>query len=260
MVRFNSIKSIEISTEFLLPVVPLTVVASSGGIIWSHLPDFLQSSTLVLTFILWANAIMISLMITTVYMWKLFIYKIPHIGIVFSSFIPIGFSGQGAYAIQLFGTNYYQYQTKISQSQESFIAAVAIKHITIFIGLMLQTLGYFLTFLAIVSVLSYLPNIRFNKNWWAMTFPMGTMSLASTETFKMTGWYTFKVLGAIYGVFLIVITIVCLIGSLIWETPRSSSYEPKLKKDLENGIISSDQSNDTNDVDFMVSNRTYVNM
>lgn len=111
---------------------------------------------------------------------------------------------------------------------------------SIVVGLFLISFGYFSTYVAAMSCLSktppfcrkvnheacYSPNvpnffnrmftgmIRFNKGYWAMTFPLGTMALGNNElATALGGAVTFRAIAAIYAVSLFIITIGCTLGT-----------------------------------------------
>ncbi|KAG7194654.1 Plasma membrane sulfite pump involved in sulfite metabolism [Scheffersomyces spartinae] len=255
----NELDPRNLHSVLLLPIVTLTVVASSGGLFLQDLPTLnLKITTMFFIYILWSNAIALATIILAVYFWKLLVYKVPPTNMVFTSFLPIGVLGQGAFAILLFGKNAATLvadhtDTLITSDHIRFLNEVGIKglqisgndlgailasifvFITSFIALLLISFGYFCTVIAIISCLSkirpftknynrkfaYHPHdthklrglIGFNRSFWAMTFPLGTMSLSNTELSVLFGdCNAFKVVGAMYGTSLIVIVLVCIGG------------------------------------------------
>lgn len=210
---FNLIKSSkliieEMNSTVLLPIVALTVISSQGQIIFNSLPENLKLSTIVISYLLWSNAMVVAFIITTIYFYRLLFFKLPPKGMIFTSFIPIGFLGQGSFGIQLFGSNLYDYLI-----EENEIQAEIFKAVSLLSGLFLQSVGFFFTFFAISSIIAHKFQ-KFNYSFWAITFPLGTMSLAANETYKLTQWTTFRVLASIFGVILLLITTSCIIGSL----------------------------------------------
>lgn len=209
-----------VNATLLLPVVPLTVCSSSGSLLVPLLPSSLRTLTLVVSFLLWCNALLQAFPIISVYFWKLYLYKLPPRALMFSSFIPIGIMGQASYGIMLHAHNF---ETLLQRGhfpffqQQSFLGPVA-EFCASLTCLSLVSLGYFFTFIAVATTVFYGKN-AFNKTWWAMTFPMGTMSLAHHQLFDMTSWTVFQVMAAIYGIALVLVTVTCLIGSVIWEVP-----------------------------------------
>lgn len=133
----------------------------------------------------------------------------------------------------------------ISLEALAVVVGNGVLYITAFASLFLTSFGYFCTFIAVVSCLTkihpFTPHhnplythfpeegasafsklfkgfIKFNKGFWSMTFPLGTMSLSNTELWRVfNNLKAFRVIGALYGATLFVITISCIIG-VIYRT------------------------------------------
>lgn len=233
----------------LLPVVALTVTSSAGQIFAMDLPNFrLQFLVVVVSYVLWANAMAMSFIILTLIFYKYIVHKVPNTTMVFTTFIPIGFLGQGAYSIIKGGENLHQLAAQnphmfaglaiaaYTDNIDSLASSIAtcLMLVCSLTGLFLISFGYFNTFVAIVTVMSKIftknPNpahicnveggwrrpfngfIKFNKGFWAITFPCGTMSISNTLLGELYDLKTFKVVGAIYGVVTVVITVFCCMG------------------------------------------------
>lgn len=251
-----------LSFSFVLPVVTLTVSASCGGAMALDLPlANLAAITSVVSFLMWAVAVFLASIITTVNYWRLFVYRLPPTSAVFSVFLPIGYLGQGAFGILLLGRNCFlllmDNHSKVpNSSYMEFVAHTASKNGVsttglplmvglavlvwcIFAALFLVAFGYFATFLAVASVLSKtrpfsrnapsLPAVynfdeksfrarfngflRFNRNFWSMTFPLGTMAQSNAELYNVFhGFRAFRYISVIYSVVVFVVTIGCLFG------------------------------------------------
>lgn len=251
----------ELHATLLLPIVTLTVAASAGNLFVPDLPSVdLQLISMVVSYILWSNAISLAAIIITTYYWKLFVYKIPPTKLVFTSFLPVGVLGQGGFCIMLFGRNVKTLLLKhhstiftshylIDSSGLDFSAVdtlgvsssmgYAILIVTAMVCLFLVSFGYFSTYIAVVSCFSkvrpftknYNPNctynppsdhfirrllkglIVFNRTYWAMTFPLGTMALSNNELSKLFGGLrAFRMMATIFSVALFVITLGCICG------------------------------------------------
>ncbi|EGV66294.1 Plasma membrane sulfite pump involved in sulfite metabolism [Yamadazyma tenuis] len=231
----------------LLPIVALTVTSSAGQLFAMDLPHRnLQVLTVVVSYVLWANAMAMSFIVLSLIFYKYLVHKIPNTTMVFTTFIPIGFLGQGAFSILLCGNNLHQLVPAMAaklaglefthnMGQTLSEAATSIATVLMVVcsltGLFLISFGYFNTCIAVASVLTKVltknPNpehvctsgpfegmIRFNKGFWAMTFPLGTMAISNSELGKMYGMETFKAVGAVYGVATVVVTVGCCLGFL----------------------------------------------
>lgn len=251
----------DLSFTILLPVVTLTVAALLGGLILPDLPSVnLEIITCVVSFLMWAIAVVLAFIVTSVNFWRLFVHRVPDTSQVFTLFLPIGFLGQGAFGIALFGRNCarlllanhdtvqslhytsYLHQTALENGVDmgplALIMASALLLVCTCFSLILILFGYLCTFIAVVSTLSkvkpftrkpnlclYTPRLnslfwrlfegllRFNRGFWSMTFPLGTMALSNGEVWHLyAGLKAFRYVSAIYSVSLFLITIGCLFG------------------------------------------------
>lgn len=218
-----------ISGVALMPVVCPSVVSSSGHLIAVNLPN---SNLKKITEITCLMLLFVSLVcfhgVGALYMARLILRKIPATDHIFSQFLPVGFTGQCSYSIMLFGSNMLTFIPDKTLGQMFFVSLALLS------GCLLAG-GYVYLFLAIASVLSKIrpfarhPNPKYtssklgliiwNKGFWVMTFPIGTMSLANFEISKgVDGQYQlefFKVMSAIFGVCLFMICLANLVG-LSW--------------------------------------------
>ncbi|EGW33790.1 uncharacterized protein SPAPADRAFT_147854 [Spathaspora passalidarum NRRL Y-27907] len=227
----------KLNATLLLPIVAITVVSSSGHQLELRLPTMNQTViTMLVSFMLWCLSISLAFIIITIYFWRLIVHKIPPTHLVFSSFLPVGFLGQSSYSILLMGINL---DVLIPSDQPWGKILLCICG---FFSMFLLSFGYFMTFVAISSIFSKIrpfaknPNpkhtnqhgfLKIHKGFWAMTFPLGTMSLSNTEIGKGTiGNYpliTFRVMGAIFGTACILVTVSCIIGVIVTIVKKLNS-------------------------------------
>lgn len=221
----------KLNSTLLLPIVALTVSSSSGHLIELDLYKLNETViTMIVSYMLWALSICMASAIITIYIWRLIMHKIPPTQLVFTGFLPVGFLGQSSYSIYLFGNNLNEF------IPEELVYGKIFLCIGGFLGLFILSFGYYMTFIAVVSIFSKIrpfakcPNcnhtnkyglLKHNKGFWAMTFPLGTMSLSNTEVGKGgIGNYpllTFKVMGAVFAVACIGVTIACLLGVIVYS-------------------------------------------
>lgn len=173
----NKLDAANISMLFLLPVVTLTVSSSCGGLISPNLTSVQHKIiTMIICFVMWAIAVVLAFIVVLVNFWRLFVHKIPGTAQVLTMFLPIGFLGQGALAILLFGRNCStllmenkdsaatsKYISFLGSSAASnnvqtnnifLISSVTILLVSTFNALTLISFGYFFTFVALTSTLS----------------------------------------------------------------------------------------------------------
>lgn len=173
----NKLDASGISMLFLLPVVTLTVAASCGGQVSPNLDSVqLKIITMIISFIMWAIAVVLAFIVVSVNFWRLFVHKIPNSAQVLTMFLPIGFLGQGALAILLFGRNCANLlidnkDSVASSKYISFLGETASAHsvatnnlflilassilvVAALNALILISFGYFFTFVALASTFS----------------------------------------------------------------------------------------------------------
>lgn len=229
----------------VLLVVPLVVAASSSAsftmtdLFSATFTRTTQLTVLVVTSLIWLHAVIFVFIIITIFFWSLYVNKIPPMGQVFSMFLILGPMGQASYGILLLTDDVRLYVTKYYSPSDSDpqynILLLTIPWIMKIIGLLvalaLLAMGYFFTIIGFAAVASYYGTTveeelrgrvrhkriyHFHKGWFAMTFPMGTMSLGSSAVWSHYNQFvpllTFRVIGAIYAVICILWTIVCLTG------------------------------------------------
>ncbi|AQZ10966.1 SSU1 (YPL092W) [Zygosaccharomyces parabailii] len=246
----------QLNTSLLLIVIPLVVASSCGGLLTSAdlFPEAFNRNihlmTIVITMLTWLHSLGFVALLFAINFWNLYVNKLPSMLKVFTIFLFLGPMGQGAYGINLITENirlYVErnYPTNGSDFERDVLLLAVpwcFKIIGLILALLLLAFGYFFTVIGFVSIASYLTTsveatigegvkrrriYNFHRGWFAMTFPMGTMSLGSTSIWDLYNDYvpmkTFRVLGAIYAVISIFWTLVCLTGTVY------QSILPKIK-------------------------------
>lgn len=266
----SKIMSKNLQSIILLPIVPI-VVACSCSANFTMLPLFtetfgrrIQSLNLIITALLWCQAVLFVFILVSMYFWNLYVNKIPPLGAAFSLFIVLGPLGQASYGILLltndtilYAKQYFPIPQDYLNNDDDFSKAVlilsipwAFKAIGLFLSFFLLGFGYFYSMTALFSFCHYAtiknphpnkPNkfkriYHFNKGWWGMTFPMGTMSLGSTQVFVQFNQYipmkTFHVIGAIYGTICILWSLLCCMCALYFTVIPFIIDHLKVRKEL----------------------------
>ncbi|ABN65836.2 putative malate permease [Scheffersomyces stipitis CBS 6054] len=229
----------------LLPVVTLAVASSSGHLISMSLPSLNHFViTEVCSFLLWGICVGMGVSFMPIYLARIMIHRIPNTALILTNLLPIGLLGQTSYSLFLFGVNMYE-RIPDKVLGTSFLVSCAL------FATVVCAFGYYMTFVGILSVLSKIrpftkkPNPQFthpkyghimwNKGFWAVNFPLGTMSLASTEIGKgVVGNYPLKfftVVACMYSVTLFLFTIYNVMGVLAyWYDLAVELFNPETEE------------------------------
>lgn len=202
-----------LNATILLPVVTVVVAGSTGGLIASAQPETLQPSTLVVSFLLWANGQAVGLSFIAIYMYRLLVSNLQPRVIAFSSLLPIGPLGQGAFGIQCMA----EVAAEILKRDPNISPGVpeAVKYGSVFIALFLVGYGTFWVVMALFTGL-YLRPTQFHMSWWGLTFPLGTYVVAWYKLADELEITTFKAIGAVFGVIVMLTVLICTIGSIFY--------------------------------------------
>ncbi|KAK1977026.1 voltage-dependent anion channel [Colletotrichum cereale] len=169
-----------ITAGYLLPIVPVVVASSTGGIVADALanPDH-AFVTLIASYVLWGIGICLSGTVLALYFHRLIIHGPPAKAGIVSVFIPIGPLGQGGFGIQQLG----KVSLKILPHTSSFaMAASGATHageflyfIGIFLALVMWGFALVWVTFAILSI-ALTRKFPFNMSWWGFTFPLGVLA------------------------------------------------------------------------------------
>lgn len=259
----------------LLLVIPIVVAASSSSAftmtdLFAQVFDRnIQLMVLIVTTLLWLHAIIFVFIVIVIYFWSLYVNKMPAMGQVFTLFLLLGPMGQASYGIllltedvRLYVDEYYP-RLNLNTDYDILLLTVpwCFKIFGLLSALALLAMGYFFTIVTFAAVAShygtkvelernghvYVNRVyHFHRGWFAMTFPMGTMSLGSSCVYDQYQQYvpmlSFRVIGAIYGVICIVWTLICLTGIVF------SSVTPELKQLLKANIANGSSKSESSTV------------
>ncbi|EGO25855.1 hypothetical protein SERLADRAFT_466572 [Serpula lacrymans var. lacrymans S7.9] len=222
------------TTAWILPVVPLVVGSSTGGVIAPALQIYSPSHallTIVFAVFMVTIGLSLSLMMLTIYILRLVVYGYPAgIGIL-SSFYPLGPSGQAAYSILLIGQS-LQSLLPLNYGDSDFLRwkFVGDTFNVFCIGISV-VLWSFATMWIVYAVLGIQQVVRhdhvpFKLSFWSMIFPNGVYANLTIQLSRTFDSPFFRVYGAIYaaGTLLLWICVavptVCLIpGGVIFDAP-----------------------------------------
>ncbi|KAI0769776.1 voltage-dependent anion channel [Trametes elegans] len=219
---------------WLLPVVTLIVVSSSGGVIAAPLSEFSPDHallTLTVSFVLVSMGVGLAMMILTIYLFRLIIHGVPPNAEVLSVFIPLGPMGQGGYSVLLLGNGFrkvlplsYGDSHVLHQANVTDIIAV----LCLASALVLWSLATMWMIYAILAVIEVLQQTRFpfKQTFWGLIFPNGVYATLTIQLYWTLDSGFFRVWGAIYALATLILWSVVFVRTLtlvhngaIFESP-----------------------------------------
>ncbi|KAJ1994750.1 Plasma membrane sulfite pump involved in sulfite metabolism [Coemansia spiralis] len=186
-----------ISAILLLPVVPTVVAASTGAVVCSVHSGNPATAILMISYMLWAMGLGLSMMLLAIYLVRLILFKLPPKEAIASVFIPLGPLGQSSYGIQILGAQ----SLRIFPSTLPHIAYLGnvLYDVGFFFGMLIWSLAIWWFLHAVYSIIYTRVHgkVPFNLGWWALIFPIGTFASSSNSLWTITGYMFFRVLTAI---------------------------------------------------------------
>ncbi|KAF9461280.1 voltage-dependent anion channel [Collybia nuda] len=196
------------TSVWLLPVVTLTVAASSGGVLARALQKYSPLHALVSTTVavfLVAVGLTLALMILTIYLLRLIVHGLPPGATILSVFLPLGPTAQSGYAVLLIGQNFKSLlplEHGNSDILRSSSAGDTINVICVCTAFFLWSLASMWIIYALLAVyeVTRQTKIPFKLPFWGLVFPNGVyanLTIALSTTFDST---FFRVFGVIYAI------------------------------------------------------------
>lgn len=214
----------DVTAMMILPIVSLVVSAATGGVVATNplFPHALKASTLVVSLLMWGCGIGLALLCMAVYLCRLVVTGLPPKGMVLSNLLFVGPMGQGSFSIMVLGELFADvFKTpdkdvssvmEISVIQQFSGSAVLLAS---FVSICFTAIGLFwITFTIIAILFRTGPPPTYNQSFWALTFPMGTFTMAWIKLGEIFASTTLKVIGAAFGAFVIASVLGCLIASI----------------------------------------------
>jgi tellurite resistance protein TehA-like permease len=105
MMHMQKLDLSSMTAVWLLPIVSPIVAAASGAVVADVLVDIDPQHalwTVVVSYVLWGIGVPMAMMVTTIYLQRLTLHKLPPKAVIVSVFLPLGPLGQGGYAYASF--------------------------------------------------------------------------------------------------------------------------------------------------------------
>ncbi|TKA75881.1 hypothetical protein B0A55_04846, partial [Friedmanniomyces simplex] len=178
----------DVNGTWFLTFIPCVVDSTVGGAISPYLAYQNSVTVLLTSFLMWSLGLGMSLVILSLYFWRLMSNQLPPREAIISTFVPVGPFGMGAYSIQQLAVGL---ASQISQhkfnlerppqppNDAATAAAIAegIHWLGILVALVQLGLASFLLIEACFSVYAKVPK-TFNVGFWSFVFPCGVYSNA----------------------------------------------------------------------------------
>ncbi|KJA19940.1 hypothetical protein HYPSUDRAFT_143058, partial [Hypholoma sublateritium FD-334 SS-4] len=208
---------------WLLPVVTLIVAASTGGILANSLEKYspkIALDTLTVSTFLVTVGFTLAFMILTIYLLRLILHGLPAGGTVLSVFLPLGPTGQAGYAILLIGqglSTLFPAISTASTSTSSEAAGAIINIVCTSIAFVLWSLATMWIIYAVLAIQSTLRKsiITFRISFWGLVFPNAVYANLTISLSKTFDSGAFRIWGAIYAVFCLLLWICICCRSLL---------------------------------------------
>ncbi|KAH9931135.1 voltage-dependent anion channel [Epithele typhae] len=193
----------KMAATWLLPVVPLIVASSSGGLL-SHAFMAVNTTTALVTsaisFSMVVAGLMFALMMITIYLARLITAGLPDPGLILSAFIVLGPLGQGGFSLLVNGQDLSEL-LPLHMGEE--FPTIALAGQMIFAGCFLGAYALFsmgvawiiLAFISIAHVRSS-SKLPFSMAYWGIIFPNGVFALLCVQLAKTLNSPVFRAIGA----------------------------------------------------------------
>ncbi|CAI0652591.1 unnamed protein product [Colletotrichum noveboracense] len=201
-----------VTAASLLPIVPVVVASSTGGIVAEALsnPDH-AFITLIASYILWG---------------------LPPKEAIVSVFLPIGPLGQGGFGIQQLGKVSLKLLPQSTAFTTAAPGAVHGGEILYFLGIFLAFImwGFALVCLsfALISIVT-MQKFPFNMGWWGFTFPLGVMATCTGMLAQDLDSTFFRVMTMIFSLSVCLLWLLVAVRTLHQAMPGEIFFAPCLK-------------------------------
>lgn len=167
------------TSVWLLPVVTLTVAASSGGVLARALQKYSPLHALIsvtVAVFLVIVGLTLALMIITVYLLRLIVYGLPPGPTILSVFLPLGPTAQSGYAVLLIGQN-FKSLLPLDHGNSDFLQSNStgetINVVCVCIAFLLWSLALMAIIFAFIGIQDGIRQTRipFKLPFWGLVFP-----------------------------------------------------------------------------------------
>ncbi|KAF7308492.1 hypothetical protein HMN09_00698200 [Mycena chlorophos] len=215
----------QVSSLWILPVVPCIVASSTGGLLAAVMPSHVELTTAV-SMVLVLIGLTLALMMLTTFLLRLIIHGSPDTSQILASFIPLGPMGQGGFSLLVTAQNLVArnidmgpYISPSATASAAFCGAWLLWSM----GLVWLAMGLSLMYSSIRR-----KRVPFTIGYWGMIFPSGVFALLTVELGDILVSPTIQYLGVIFSIsvaslwtFNVFKTVPAIWDTSIFHSPRS---------------------------------------
>jgi C4-dicarboxylate transporter/malic acid transport protein len=225
----HSHKLESVSGAWILPIAPGIFTAASGGLLANNIDDVQKAVVIiVISYMLMGVGLSLALTITVIFFYRLAIHKLPPKEMINTTFIPLGALGQSAYGIIQIGS---ACQKVIGDDYIKGLGSTAY-NMSFIIALMLWGYGFWYLIIGILFVATSI-KIPFNMSWWALIFPLGSLTVATVAIGNIMDSMVFRVIASIFTVRLVIACIIVSAKTSLGVWFGTLSPPVKVERDLE---------------------------
>ncbi|TFK44681.1 voltage-dependent anion channel [Crucibulum laeve] len=223
LMKTRQLHSLDTMTAgWLLPVVTLTVAASSGGVLARSLEKYSPLHALIsATFAVFMVGVglTLALMILTVYLLRLIVHGLPQGGTIMSAFLPLGPTAQSGFAVLLIGQNFQSllpYNSNSPDFLSSTVAGEVIYVICTCISFFLWSLASMWIVFAVLGIqhVARKTSVPFRLAFWGLVFPNGVYANLTIQLSDVFDSKFFRIYGSIYAICTLLLWVYMVIRSL----------------------------------------------
>jgi C4-dicarboxylate transporter/malic acid transport protein len=167
------------SSIWLLPIVSAPVASSTAAILIPYLDTRNAYIVLVSAYVLWGFGVMLASMILIIYLQRLIFHHLPPKQLIVSIWLPIGYLGQGIFAIVKLGSLCDSIFKAKAAQDASFPLADAgpvFFYASALFGLLFWGFSMWWLLIAIFAVLDHVRlGFPFSLGWWTFVFPLASL-------------------------------------------------------------------------------------
>jgi tellurite resistance protein TehA-like permease len=229
----------QMTSVWLLPAVTLIVPSSVGAELALSLHAYSTTSaltTLAFSIVILSIGLVLAFVILTIYFDRLILHGFPQGPSIVSSFIPLGPFGQAGFCVLTIG-KFMKEALPVAGSTSPFLGSAQAGEIVfalcVCIGFVLWAIATMWLVYGLLGMQHILRRTRisFALSFWGMIFPNGVYAILTVTLYQVLDVTFFRVWGAIYSVFTILLWILVLCRTVA-SVPNGRIFDAPCLKEI----------------------------